>query len=51
MKEKFEISVSKPDTFVGIEIKKQEGELFMGQSSYIKSSLMKYNLNDAYQSQ
>lgn len=46
-KTKFEITTAKPDTFVGIEITRDEDHLFMNQSSFIKSLINKFNLQDA----
>lgn len=47
LKSKFEITTSKPDTFVGLEINFIEGELSMRQSCYIKSIIERFKLDHA----
>lgn len=44
---KFEITTTKPDTFVGLEIRRDGDQLFMGQSSYIRALIAKFGLNQA----
>lgn len=49
LKEKFEVTVCEPDTFVGIKIERDRvnGRMFLHQSDYAKKILARFNMEDA----
>lgn len=47
MRRKFEITISKPDTFVGPEIHQSDDEILVNQASYIKAILKEFMLHEA----
>lgn len=49
LKEHFQITVDKPNNFVGLEIERNRDkrQIKIGQKKYIKKIIEKFNLNDA----
>lgn len=47
IKSRFEIKISKPDNFVGVQIRMINGTLKINQEQYIKDIISKYELNEA----
>lgn len=45
LKNKFEITANRPDTFVGVEISRENDILFMQQKHYTESIVTKYNMD------